>query len=219
MDRADLSADVLADLRGLSREGSQFVAGHLIAASELVDTDPESAWKHAEAARSQGGRIAVVRETVGLVAYRTGHYSEVISELRAARRMSGGPGLVAVMADTYRALGDPQRAVEVAKGAAGLALDPAAAAELEIVVAGARADLGQQHAALAGLKRVAHGAKPDAPFAYRLYYAYAAMLEEMGEGSSALEWFVRAADSDLDGDTDAGQRAATLGDQQQDGPR
>lgn len=212
MDIHALGADVRADLRGLSKQGAEFVAGHLAAAGELAEDEPELAWEHARAARSQGGRIAVVRETVGLVAYRAGKWSEAIAELRAARRMAGGPGQIAVMADCERALGNPERAIELAKSPEAAALDPENAAELAIVVAGARTDLGQHEAARAQLHAVVRDLDPAAPFAYRVQYAYAAKLAELGDTAAAIEWFIKAADADADDETDAAERAAALAD-------
>lgn len=207
-----LGPDVRADLRGLSKQGAEFVAGHLAAAGELAESDPEQAWEHARAARSQGGRVAVVRETVGLVAYRAGKWSEAIAELRAARRMAGGPGQLAVMADSERALGNPERAIELSKSPEAAQLEPEAAAELAIVTAGARSDLGQHEAALAALQSAARTVEPTADYAYRVYYALAAKLAEQGRTQEALTWFVRSADADVDDDSDAAERAAALAD-------
>ncbi len=210
VDRRDLGSDVLADLRGLSKQGAEFVAGHLVAAGALAEDDPEQAWLHARAARSQGGRIAVVRETVGLVAYRAGRWADAIAELRAARRMAGGAGQLAVMADAERALGHPERAIELSRTPQADLLDAAGAAELQIVVAGARSDLGQVPAALVALRTAVREVDPGEPFAFRLYYAYAALLEESGRRDDALEWFVRAADADVDEESDAADRARAL---------
>lgn len=210
VDRRELGADVLRDLRSLSKQGAEFVADHLVAAGALADEEPELAWRHARAARSQGGRVAVVRETVGLVAYRAGEWSEAISELRAARRMGGGPGHLPVMADAERALGHPERAIELSRSVEATALDPAAAAELTIVVAGARSDLGQDEVALVGLRAAAEGVNPEAPYAARLYYAYADLLSRAGRRDDAVTWFVRAADADADEETDAAERLDEL---------
>lgn len=210
VDIHDLGADVRADLRGLSKQGAEFVAGHLAAAGELAEVDPEQAWEHARAARSQGGRVSVVRETVGLVAYRAGKWSEAIAELRAARRMAGGPGQLAVMADSERALGNPERAIDLSKSPEAAQLDAEASAELAIVAAGARSDLGQHEAALAALHAAARTVDPAAGFAYRVYYAYAAKLAELGRTAEALTWFVRAADADAEDDSDAAERADAL---------
>ena len=118
-----LDADARRDLRGLSKEDAAWVAAHLVAAGTLADDDPQTAWWHARAARARGGRIAVVRETVGLVAYRAGEWAEAIGELRAARRMGGGPGHLAVLADCERALGHPEKAIELARSEQAAELD------------------------------------------------------------------------------------------------
>ena len=210
-DQADLDPDVRRDLRGLSKDNAEFVGGHLIAAGTLADDDPDRAWLHARAARSRGGRIAVVRETVGLVAYRAGQWAEAITELRAARRMSGGAGHLAVIADAERALGHPDRAIELARSPEATLLDPAAAVELRIVIAGARADLGQLEPALASLQAELRDRIPE-PDQVRLVYAYADLLDRAGRPADALRWFLRAADLDLDEETDAAERAAQVAD-------
>ena len=210
VDRRELGADVLADLRSLSKAGADFVAGHLVAAGALADDEPEQAWLHARAARSQGGRVAVVRETVGLVAYRAGEWAQAVAELRAARRMGGGPGHLAVLADCERALGNPERAIELSRSTEATELDPAAAAELAIVVAGARSDLGQLDVALASLSSTLERSDPDAGYWARLAYAYADLLEQAGRTDEALTWFIKAADADGDEETDAAERIDAL---------
>ncbi len=196
------------DLRGLSKEGADWVAAHLVAAGALADEEPELAWRHARAARARGGRIGVVRETVGLVAYRAGEWAEAIGELRAARRMGGGPGHLAVMADCERALGHPERAIELSRSTEADALDPEAAIELQIVVAGARADLEQVDAALAQIQRL--GLDKVEGHA-RLAYAYANLLLKAGRRDEAVGWFIRSANADLEEETDALERLAELG--------
>lgn len=191
----------------MSREGAEFVAGHLVAASALADEEPEEAWRHARAARTRGGRIAVVRETVGLVAYRAGEWAEAIGELRAARRMSGGAGQLAVLADCERALGHPERAIELSRSPEAETLDAEQRAELVIVSAGARADLGQIDAAVAQLEQLA-ATTPDSA---RVAFAYADLLERAGRREDAITWFIKAADADQDEETDAAERLVALG--------
>ena len=65
---------------------------------------------------------------------------KALSELRAARRMAGGPGLIAVMADCERGLGRPERAIELGRSDEAALLSGDEASELRIVVAGARMD-------------------------------------------------------------------------------
>ena len=208
-DPRELDPEVRRDLRGLSKEGSEFVGAHLFMAGMLAEEDPALAWRHARAARSKGGRIAVVRETVGLVAYHAGEWAEAISELRAARRMTGGPGQLPVMADCERALGHPEKAIELSRSAEAADLDPSSAAELRIVVAGARADIGQLDAALAHLEGALHPETVE-PFTARLYYAYADLLLQADRRAEAVDAFMRAAEIDVDEETDAGERLTEL---------
>ena len=211
-----LDVEVRRDLRGLSKEGADWVAAHLVAAGALADDEPETAWRHARAARARGGRIGVVRETVGLVAYRAGEWAEAIGELRAARRMGGGPGHLAVMADCERALEHPEKAIELSRSAEADELDPDASIELSIVVAGARADLGQIDAALAHLERIGLDKAEQHP---RLAYAYADLLLKAGRDQEALSWFIRSADVDNDEETDALDRVAELSESDEPGRR
>ena len=214
-DPRELDPEVRRDLRGLSKEGSEFVAGHLFMAGMLAEEDPALAWRHARAARSKGGRIAVVRETVGLVAYRAGEWAEAIAELRAARRMSGGPGQLPVMADCERALGHPEKAIELSRSAEAAELDPSSAAELKIVVAGARADMGQLDAALANLESAVRTTEIE-PYTARLFYAYADLLLQADRRDEAIEYFMKAADVDVEEETDAGDRLTELADEEAD---
>ncbi|WP_312027431.1 hypothetical protein [Dietzia sp. B32] len=176
----------------------------------LVDEDPQLALAHGRAAKNRAGRIGVVRETLGVLAYRAGEWSEALSELRAARRISGGPGLLAMMADCERGLERPQRAIELARGEESGMLDGEDLVELRIVEAGARVDMGQLDAALvtlqdAGLDKDARGES-----AARLDYAYAEVLLVCDRKSEAADWFGYAVAADPDQTTDAHARLAEL---------
>src|SRR5262249_59827038 len=92
------------------------VARHLVAAGELLDDDPEAALAHARAARSRSGRIAAVREAVGIAAYHCGDWAQALAELRAARRMGSKSVLLPLIADCERGVGRPERAIELARG-------------------------------------------------------------------------------------------------------
>jgi tetratricopeptide (TPR) repeat protein len=182
-----------------------------VAAGQVIDTDPHKALEHARAARGRGARVAAVREATGLAAYHAGEWAEALSELRAARRISGDPGHIAVMADCERALGRPERALKALDDSAVGKLDAATRAELLIVVAGARRDLNQLDAALAVFERSgALEVKNPRPGSARLWYAYADALEEAGRTSDAIQWFGAAAQADFDDETDAADRAANL---------
>ena len=205
-----LDPSVRAELRSLSKLAAEFVGAHLVAAGQLIDTDPQKALEHARAARGRGARVAAVREATGLAAYHAGEWAEALSELRAARRISGDPATIAVMADCERALGRPERALKALDDPAVAKLDAGTRAELLIVVAGARRDLNQLDAALAVFER--GGLDPDhpRPGSARLWYAYADALEAAGRTEEAIQWFGAAAKADIDDETDAADRAANL---------
>lgn len=199
-----------SELRSLSKLTAEYVAGHLVAAGRLIETDPHRALEHARAARGRAARVAAVREATGLAAYHAGEWAEALAELRAARRISGDAANIAVMADCERALGRPQRALKALEDPALPKLDPAARAELLIVVAGARRDLGQLDAALGVLERGGLDTARPKPGSARLWYAYADALEAAGRTEEAIRWFGAAATVDYDDETDAADRAANL---------
>jgi len=201
---------VRRDLRGLQKDTAETVARHLVAAGSLVDDDPDEALAHARYARYRASRIASVREAAGIAAYHAGEWTEALGELRAARRMGGGPGHLAVMADIERALGRPERALDLARGPESRELGRAEAIELAIVAAGARRDLGELDAAVVGLQLPELEPARRDPWSARLFYAYADNLAAAGRESEAVQWFLHAADADDEGETGAAARLAEL---------
>jgi hypothetical protein len=186
------------------------VARHLVAAGRLVDEDPQLALEHARFARRRASRIAVVREAAGIAAYHAGEWAEALAELRAARRMGGGPVHVPVMADIERALGRPERAIDLARGPEARELDRAERIELTIVAAGARRDMGETEASVVALQIPELDPARRDPWSARLFYAYADNLLAAGRESDAVQWFVHAADADQQGETDAAERIAAV---------
>ncbi|NEW39740.1 hypothetical protein GV794_23410 [Nocardia cyriacigeorgica] len=207
---SDLDTTIRRDLLSLDKGNAETVARHLVMAARLLDDDPGLALAHARAARQRAGRIAVVRETAGVVAYHAGEWAEALSELRTARRMSGGSGLLAVMADCERGLGRPERAIELGRSDEARALRGDEATELRIVVAGARMDLGQYDQAVVTLQTNDLDPARTGSAAARLFYAYADALVAAGRTDEGLTWFLNSAAADLDGETDAEERAAEL---------
>ncbi|HEX5199926.1 MAG TPA: hypothetical protein VFW27_08285 [Actinoplanes sp.] len=181
-----------------------------MAAGQIIDDDSELALQHAIAARRLASRIAVVREAVGLAAYAAGDWTTAIAELRTYHRMTGRQTHLAEIADSERALGRPERAIDLYRGADMESLDKAGAIELLIVAAGARGDLGQHEAAVAMLQVRELTHDEDAEWAARLRYAYADALLAAGRRDEAREWFSRAAAVDEDQLTDATERLLEL---------
>jgi tetratricopeptide (TPR) repeat protein len=205
-----LDRQVRAELRSLSKPNAEVVGAHLIAAGLALDTDPAKALAHARAARGRASRLAVVREAVGVAAYHAQEWSEALTELRTARRISGDPRNLPLIADCERALGRPGQAIRMLSDPDVAKLDPETRAELLIVVAGARRDGGQPDAALAVLARGGLDRDRPRPGAIRLWYAYADVLAELGRTEEAAGWFAAAAGLDVEGETDAAERAADL---------
>jgi len=203
----ELDRSVAAQLKSLPEKLGQRVARHLVAAGELLDSDPKTAYQHTLAARARASRLAVVREAVGEAAYGAGEYAEALAELRAAKRMNGAHDYVAIMADCERALGRPDRALTLLKNAPRDTFAPPLMAETVIVEAGARRDRGELEAALRTLENAHLNSQSRAPWVARLRYAYADILLAAGRKQDALEWFHRAEAVDVEEVTDAGARA------------
>lgn len=206
----DLDPSVLQDLRSLSKDNADTVARHMVMAAIWMEDDPQLALRHARAAKDRAGRVSVVRETAGIAAYHAGEWKEALTELRAARRISGGPGMLAVMADCERGLGHPEKALELGRTEDLSGLDDDSRVELAIVLAGARADMGDFDSAVVELKSVGLEDTRNDITSMRLFYAFADCLVQAGRGDEAREWFVRCAELDTEGVLDARERAADL---------
>ena len=199
-----------AQLKGLPEKLANRVARHMAAAGILVDEDPETAYQHTLAARARAPRLAVVREATGEAAYAAGHYAEALAELRAAKRMNGATAYLPIMADCHRALGRPEDALKLAKSPSVVNFAPEAKAEMTLVEAGARRDLGQLDAALRTLELAPLGSMSRQAWVVRLRYAYADTLVAAGREKDALAWFHRTHAIDSDEITDAAARADDL---------
>ena len=184
----ELDRSVRAQLRTLESKSAEWVAKHLVMAARLMDDEPELAFQHALAASRRGGRMAPVREAVGLTAYAAGHYGEALREFRTFRRISGSNMHLPVMADCERGLGRPERALEMARSEDAAELDAAGKVELAMVVSGARSDLGQVEAAVSALEIPQLDRNRAFSFSPRLFRAYADALEAAGRGAEAEDW-------------------------------
>lgn len=206
VDAGGLDRSVRSELRTLSKENAEGVGGHLVMVGRALDAeDFDMALAHAEAASRRAGRVAIVRESLGLVHYRRGEWAKALAEFRTARRLSGTHHLIPLMADCERGLERPERALELATTAEAKALPANEQVELAIVVAGARGDLGQHSAGVLHLSELVRRTTDRDPWAARLRYAYGAALEADGEQEQALQWYAKAAAVDHAQETDAAQ--------------
>lgn len=203
----ELDRAARGQLRTLSKDNAEGVAKHLVMVARLLDSEPEAALAHAETAARRAGRVAAVREALGLVAYRLGDFARALREFRTARRLSGTNHLVAHIADCERGLGRPQKALDELRAADVSSLTTGERIDAVIVASGARRDLGQVEAAVAVLEIPALKSARVGP---RLAYAYGDALLAAGEENRAREWFARAASLDADLETDAAERLDEL---------
>jgi hypothetical protein len=189
----DLNAQARNELKTLSKENAEWVARHLAMAANLIDEDPALAHQHALSASRRAGRIAVVRETLAITAYATGDYALALRELRTYRRISGSEAQIALMVDSERGVGRPDRALEVGRGVDRNILPVPVRVELAIAMSGARLDLGEPERALAELDIPEF--EPDRAYEWSpgLFSARATVLEELGRDAEAAEWHRRAA--------------------------
>ncbi|MHA7302348.1 hypothetical protein, partial [Pseudarthrobacter sp. MDT1-22] len=175
-------------IKTLEDKSAEWVARHLVMAGRLIDEEPELAFQHALAASRRGGRLAAVREAVGLTAYAAGHYGEALREFRTYRRISGSNIHLPVMADCERGLGRPDRALDVVRSEEAKDLDAPGKVELAMVAAGARTDLGQLDAAVAELEIPQLDMNRAFSYSPRLFRAYANALSGVGREDEAAKW-------------------------------
>lgn len=188
----DLDKAARVELKTLTKENSDWVARHLAMAGILIDTDPELAHRHAISASRKGGRVGIVRETVGLTAYAVGDFSLALRELRTFRRITGSNDQLPVMVDCERGLGRPKEALELGRSVDRTALSPDIQVELAIAMSGARLDLGQEEEALVELEIPQLDPNTAYPYSPRLYRAYAEVLDGLGREDEANGWIARA---------------------------
>ena len=193
----DLDPAVANELRTLPDDLRERVGRLLVAADLAVaDGDETKAREFTAEAKRLAGRVACVREAYAITSYLCADYAEALAELRAVRRMRGGDEFLPMMADCERALGKPEKALELLRGIPLTGLDPATRAELLIVMAGARADMGQVDAALVTLETPDLTGCPDGAARARMQFAYADLWERAGDHAKAREWFTSAVKSD-----------------------
>ncbi|MGQ2916411.1 MAG: hypothetical protein ACT6TF_10460 [Microbacterium aurantiacum] len=133
-----------------------------------------------------------MRETVAITAYATEDYALALRELRTYRRISGKDDQIALLVDSERGVGRPDRALEVGRAVDRSALPVPVRVELAIAMSGARLDLGETERALTELD--IPELDPDRAFEWSpaLFAARAAVLEELGRTDEAALWQRRA---------------------------
>jgi tetratricopeptide (TPR) repeat protein len=197
-----LAAEALDELRETARPGAFSDAARALAEAVMAlseeEGDPEAAAVAARAAKRAAPRAASVREALGIALYQVGDFRAARTELAAAQRISGREDLAAMLADIERALGRPERAIDLFERVDRSKLEPDTAAELLLVAASAYGDLGQPAAGVALIRRHARWPVELADHHLRLAYAEGALAEQDGDLPSARAAFDRVVRVDPD---------------------
>lgn len=186
------------------------MGAHLLAAGMLIDSDPQLAYAHAEAARRRAARLPVVREAAAEAAYAAGEFSAALTEYRALRRMTGSVEYLAVIADCERALGRPEAALRLLREQPLADVDDDVRIEMLLVEAGAREDLGQTDEAWRLLKQAVDNAPGSAVARARVQHGFAELLLRRGDEAGARRWLASAARLDEEGVVGSADRIAEL---------
>jgi len=202
---SDLDRVARNELKTLAKDNAEGVAQHLVMAARLIESDPATAHLHALSAARRAGRIGVVRETLAITAYAIEDYALALRELRTYRRITGRDDQLPLMVDSERALGRPDKALELARSVPKASLPVPVQVELAIAMSGARLDQGNPTAALQEL--TIPQLNPSVVFSYSpaLFAAYATCLEDLGRDEDAELWWAHAdtaADALAERDTD-----------------
>lgn len=184
----DLELGVRVQLKTLTAENADMVARHLAMVVLLINDDPELAHKHALAASQRAGRIAVVRETVGITAYRVGDFALALRELLTHRRISGSNEQIPLIVDCERGLGRPDRALEAGRAVDRSTLPAEARVNLAIAMSGARLDRNENDLALAELQIPELNIERVFDYSPALFRAYAETLRAVGKESEGQRW-------------------------------
>ena len=164
----------------------------------------------AEEAKDLAPRSGVVREVLGIALYRAGRYREALRELQAYRRITGRLDQNHLIADSHRALGAPEKAVEPAREAMRARIPEESRVEAALVAAAALADMGRFGEALGLLRTFPAQENIARPFELRLWYVSGDILERAGRMKEARAEFQRIVRHDPQA-FDAAERLINLG--------
>lgn len=183
-----LDKGVIRDLSTLSEDNAMVVGRHLEAAGIYAESDPERALQHAIAAKNRASRLAIVRETVGIMAYVNQNFTLALSELRTAQRISGSNDQAALIIDCLRALDRTDEGLKIARGLDRTKLPRESRIDLAIVLSGIRLDRGETDRAFAELQIPELDPTNATPESAQLFDANAEVLEELGRTDEAEKW-------------------------------
>ena len=207
----DLPKPWIIEIQELARPGTGSKVAEAIskALEHFADEEYEDAARLAAEAKSSASRSPRVIELLGLALYHSGQWKEALSELLTFRRLTASVEHNHVIADLYRALERPDRALETTAEVSQADVTPETWVETMIVAAGALADKGDLNRAITMLARADPGPGPVEPYFLRHWYARADLLERAGRKDEARNLWRKIVATDPDF-FDAEERLAAL---------
>jgi len=189
--KVDLPREIVEELRQMVRgEKADEAISYLSRATVLLARgDAGAATKEAEKARVFAPRSSAVREVLGLAYYGCEKFKEALAELQAYRRMSDRTDQNHIIADCYRALGQPEKAVAPVEEELRAKVPQEAKAEATVVGAAALADMGKFDQALAMLRRFTQRRDVGADYDLRVWYVTGDVLARAGRREEAASEF------------------------------
>ncbi|MDQ3620532.1 MAG: tetratricopeptide repeat protein [Actinomycetota bacterium] len=208
---AHLADDVVRELHDTARPGKGGILVQVFgeAAAAFEAEDFEAAVRLGEQAKHMALRSSVARELLGLAYYRLAKWKEAARELSAFRRISGSTDQNPVIADSYRAMERPDKAIVLCDEIDPRSAPPAIFYEGSIVAAGALADQSRLDDAIARLEMLDLNPENAEEHHLRAWYTLADLLERRGRFTQARDLFGAVAATDVDA-TDAPERLARL---------
>jgi tetratricopeptide (TPR) repeat protein len=200
------------EIRSKAKPGAaERAVTHFERAVDLLQRDrAAAAVREAELAKGLAPRSGSVREVLGIALYQAERFREALRELQAYRRLTGRVDQNHLIADSHRALGAPEKALEPAREAVRARIPEEARAEAAIVAASALADLKRYDEALAMLHAVPAGKAGVKDADLRVWYVTADILARAGRRAEASSMFQRILRYEADA-FDVAERLAELG--------
>ncbi|MFT4245325.1 MAG: hypothetical protein QM571_02225 [Micrococcaceae bacterium] len=186
----ELPRAVRAQLRTLKKENAESVMKHLAMVDRYIEEDAQRALSHAMEAVRTAGRIGPVREAAGLAAYAAEDFKKALAELRTHKRISGSDDHAALIADSLRGVGKPDKAIEAAEEqlASRKITNKEVKVDLCIALSGAYMDNEDFEAAKKALEIPELNINKGFTYSPRLFRAYAETLEALEQEKEAKKW-------------------------------
>jgi tetratricopeptide (TPR) repeat protein len=199
------------EITELARPGTAPKVAELIskALEQFAEEEYEESARLAAEAKASATRSPRITELLGLALYHSGKWKEALSELLTFRRLTASLEHNHVIADLYRAVGRPDRALETTAEVSQADVTPETWVETMIVAAGALADKGDLNRAITMLARADPGTGPVETYFLRHWYARADLLERAGRREEARNLWRKIVAEDPDF-FDAEERLASV---------